>query len=100
MKTPKPVNEYVAGIIALLESEGQASLLPEIATALQAKVQGQSQLTRVISAVDLDNDQRQAIATALADEAINFDVDPKIIGGLVVEQGGRRLDLSLKRTLL
>lgn len=100
MKTPKAVNEYVAGIIGLLESEGQISLLPEIATALQVKVQGQSQLTRVISAVDLDDDQRSAIATALADEAINFDVDPKIIGGLVVEQGGRRLDLSLKRTLL
>ncbi|MDO8471852.1 MAG: F0F1 ATP synthase subunit delta [bacterium] len=100
MPTPKPVNEYVAGIMALLESEGQAALLAEIAAALQVKAQSQTNQTRVISAVSLAADQKEAIAKALADEAINFAVDPKIIGGLVVEQGGRRLDLSLKRTLI
>jgi F-type H+-transporting ATPase subunit delta len=58
----------------------------------------------VVSAVALDERQRQAVAEALkramgGKVAVDLKVDPSLIGGLVVKVGSRLVDSSLKTKL-
>jgi F-type H+-transporting ATPase subunit delta len=62
------------------------------------------QSAEVVSAVALDDRQRQAVTEALrravgGKVAVDLKVDPRLIGGLVVKLGSRLVDSSLKSKL-
>lgn len=90
------VEKYVGAIIALLQEDDALGVLPEVARALSARAVELSEGTVVTSAIPLSEEQQQTITAALEAPDARFIVDPAVLGGMVVEQYGRRLDLSLK----
>lgn len=98
MKDSAKVTNYGETFIELLDLNHDQDLLPEIAAHL-TRVSLATHSTVVKSAVPLTSEQKERIAKSLKDENIKWQVDEDIIGGLVVEQGGERLDLSLKNRL-
>ena len=60
--------------------------------------------TYVISAIDLDGGQKQKIETVVTKlfkdgTELHYQVDPKIIGGLVIKHGDHVINASLKARL-
>ncbi|KKQ89415.1 MAG: hypothetical protein UT11_C0026G0007 [Berkelbacteria bacterium GW2011_GWA2_38_9] len=90
------ISQLATEIEKSLEEVGQKQLMSELALEL-SKRSVKSSKTRVISAFELTIDQRQKISTKLKTEEIVYLTDPTIIGGLIVEQDGKRQDMSLKR---
>lgn len=94
------VEKYVAAIIALLQEDEAMGVLPEVATALSARAAELAEGTVVTSAIPLTEEQQATIKAALEAPEAQFTVDATVLGGMVVEQYGRRLDLSLKGRIL
>lgn len=90
------VSQLATEIENTLFEAGQKNLMPELALEL-SKRSVKSSKTRVISAFELTADQKQKLSTKLKTEEILYLVDPLIISGLIVEQDGKRQDLSLRR---
>jgi F-type H+-transporting ATPase subunit b len=71
--------------------EGRVEVLPQDVRRIEGPV-------TVISAVPLREEERDAIRQEMADRAeggITFQVDPQILGGLVVRAGDRVIDASM-----
>jgi ATP synthase F1 delta subunit len=96
----------VRNFVQVLIDRGRIEALPEIATAYEHRVQlaeGRLAVT-VTSAVPLDDSLRAALADRLRSETgLEVDmieqVDPDIVGGLVIDAGGTVLDASVRRNL-
>ena len=90
----------------LLVEENRLALLPELCEELQQMVDAEAGrvAARVVSARPLDRAAQDRIRAALArrvnaDIAIDFAVDPELIGGVVARIGDLLLDGSLKTQL-
>ena len=90
----------------ILIDENRLQLLPAIATALQELVDAEAGrvAARVTSARALDTESQRVIREALArrvnaDIAIEFAVDPELIGGVVARIGDLLLDGSIRTQL-
>lgn len=94
-------------LLALVAARDRISLLPdvveayaEIANAARGVVSAE-----VASAVLLPEDQKRALATALrgtgadADVELRTRVEPELVGGLLVQTGGRTYDGSVRTRL-
>ena len=90
----------------LLVDENRLSLLPALCVALQELVDAEAGrvAARVVSARPLDKAAQERIRAALArrvnaDIAIDFAVDPELIGGVVARIGDLLLDGSIRTQL-
>lgn len=90
------ISQLATEIENTLEEAGQTNLMPELALELSRRSEKSAKI-RVISATELTTDQKQKISERLKTQEIDYLVDPSIIGGLIVEQRGKRQDLSLRR---
>lgn len=91
---------YVGAVIALLQEDDALHLLPKVADALVERAAELAEETTVTSAIALDDPQKQLLREALETDDIIFKVDEGVLGGLIVEQYGQRVDLSLKGRII
>lgn len=100
------LDEHSRNFIAMLADNRRLALLPEIAAmfeAMRAEIENIADVS-VISAVQLDEAQRQRLAYALKkrlkrDVRLQCDVDSSLIGGAIVRAGDFVIDGSLKARL-
>ncbi|MFN2200643.1 MAG: ATP synthase F1 subunit delta [Caldilineaceae bacterium] len=97
--------EFV-NLLNLLLQEEDLDLLPELPGALAAVATDQRQPTRaeVTSAVELTEQEKDALRKKLAEEfgrdlMFSFSVDPSLMGGLRVRVGDRLIDTSVASRL-
>ncbi|WP_397333618.1 MULTISPECIES: F0F1 ATP synthase subunit delta [Pacificimonas] len=98
-----PLTKKFLGVLA---KNRRLAALPEIVRAYQrlaAAARGEI-TAEVTSAHELSEDQKGALKTMLRaryhqDVALDANVDPKILGGLIVKVGSRLVDSSLKTKL-
>jgi F-type H+-transporting ATPase subunit delta len=96
----------ISATAEILVDENRLQLLPALANALQDLVDQEAGRVsaRVVSARPLDADAQQKIRAALgrrvnADVAIEWSVDPGLIGGVVARIGDLLLDGSIRTQL-
>lgn len=100
------MNDHTRNFLATLAGNRRLALLPEIAAKfeeLRAEAENIADV-QVISAVALDEAQRQRLATALKkrlqrDVRLHCEVDESLIGGAIVRAGDFVIDGSLKARL-
>lgn len=97
-------SSLTVGLVQLLVSQGHASDLPAIATAVAdaAASSRDKELAEVRSAVPLDDQTVQRLTTALSratgkDVEVKVTVDPSIIGGIVATVGDTVIDGSIAK---
>lgn len=99
-------DEQTRNFLATLASNRRLALLPEIASmyeALRAEAENTADV-QVVSAVELNEAQKQRLATALKkrlqrDVRLHCEVDASLIGGAIVRAGDFVIDGSLKARL-
>jgi F-type H+-transporting ATPase subunit delta len=103
---PPNTSREVRNFLLALAREGALDQLPEIARAFERYAQGAVQTLNgeVISAVALDDAQRARISDELRERygnqlELRFNVDPSLIGGLIIRIGDQVLDNSLRSRL-
>jgi len=87
------------GFLDHLTNTEKIHLLGEIVEILQKEVRATHAQIKVVSAVELSEKEKEAVANLFEGEIhqsgdIKFEVDPKIIGGLKIFQGDSVIDLS------
>ena len=94
------------GVLTTMGARGQLDLLPQVAATYHALTEEDEDVVgvRVTTAVPLDDDLRAKISARIAGELgrevfLIENVDPSIIGGLVIEARGQRRDISVKTQL-
>jgi F-type H+-transporting ATPase subunit delta len=100
------LNEQTGNFLATLASNRRLALLPEIASmyeGLRAEAENIADV-QVVSAVALDEAQKQRLAAALKkrlqrDVRLHVEVDASLIGGAIVRAGDFVIDGSLKARL-
>lgn len=90
------ISQLATEIEDTLKNVGQANLLADLANEL-AKRSEKNSKTRVVSASPLNDQLKAKISAKLQTEQIDFAIDESLIGGLIIEQQGKRQDLSLRR---
>ncbi len=92
-------------IIGVLKKHNQIDKLPELINFLQTKTQSKnSQSVIVVSSTQLSSQQKQLL-TSIIHQKINplvpvkFEINPDLIGGLVIKYQDKILDLSIKGRL-
>ena len=100
------VDEHGANLIKLLAENGKLALLPEIAALYeQFKAEDEGLVeAEVVSAMELDADQENAIARSLKkrlgrDVKITTRIDESLMGGAIIRAGDLVIDGSLKGRL-
>lgn len=93
-------------LVSMIVGTGRARDLPAIADALVALGASESgkQLALVRSAVELSDDQKTRLASALQQSVgtpveVRVVVDPQVLGGLVAQVGDTIIDGSVRRRL-
>ena len=94
------------GYLTVLGENGRLALLPEI-TRLFSDLRAEAEKrlrVRVVSAVELDDDQSSRLREALArryerEIELENQIDPKVIGGAVIYAGDEVIDGSLRGRL-
>lgn len=93
-------------LVSMIVANGRFRDLPSIAEALVAlgATEGGTQLAIVRSAIDLTDDQKSRLASALQQTMgkpveVRVVVDPNIMGGLVAQVGDTVIDGSVRRRL-
>lgn len=96
----------MSDFLGLVLSKGRIGYLPQIEDAYRRLADDLSGVlrARVTSAVELDAAQQQAIGAGLEKQtgkkvALNVKVDPRLIGGVQAEIGGRLFDGSVRTQL-
>lgn len=84
--------ELSAQIVEFLRGQGQLALLPEITKELEKETA--KEVVTITSAVELSEAEKAAARAKLGDSA-KFVTNPRILGGLIVDHGGLRTDLSV-----
>lgn len=100
------LSETTRKFLGLMASNRRLSALPKAMAsfeALLAEKRGEA-TANVTSATPLTDEQRDALANALAASAgkkihMTVDVDPELIGGLVVKMGSKMIDASVRAKL-
>jgi len=102
----KRVHPIVAANVALLAEQGHGRILPEVVQDfISNAAQSRGTLTaEVTSAVELNDDQRERLRTALSARTkravvLRTVVDPKIGGGLIVRVGDQIMDGSVSHNI-
>lgn len=101
-----PNRPEILNLLLMLIKNEHMSLLPQIYQVYQAQVYDfhNQRKVRVLTAFQLEEDQRQRLKTALADY-LGFDVvleetlEPELIQGLVIKVGDVILDKTLRKSL-
>ncbi|MCA9868782.1 MAG: ATP synthase F1 subunit delta [Caldilineae bacterium] len=102
---PAPVRNFVFGMLA----NGDVVLLNDVVTELHslgAAIGGpKAVVAEVTSAVELTSEERAAIEKRLVDQFglgldFRFNVDPDILGGLLIRVGDKLLDTSVASRLV
>ncbi len=99
----KRLDAEAANFVRVLAENRRLTLLPEIAALFEerrAEAEGRLHAT-VVSAFPLTKEQEQAVAQALEHRfgrriALESEVDPKLLGGIVVRVGDRVIDGSVR----
>ena len=96
----------VSKLLVLLADRDRMVLLPEIASAYEARLMDEAQVVRaeVTTAVALPADRISQLQHGLARATgrqvqLETRIDPSIIGGLIVKLGSRMVDSSLRTKL-
>lgn len=96
----------VARLLALLVERGRAELLPAVSAAYAQALNAHNQVVSVVarSATTLDAAQLQSLKAALEQKTgraieLESEVDPALLGGLVLELEGRVYDGSVQARL-
>jgi F-type H+-transporting ATPase subunit delta len=99
-------SDLLVDSLLVINRKGRLALLPEIVDAYRAAVRELRGIVdvQVTSAVALDAARRKALIAALAkftgkQPELVESVDPSVLGGLVVEVGGEKIDSSLATQL-
>lgn len=102
----KRVSAKARNLLLLLVRRGRVDLLPGVATAYRALYEQRKGIVRavVISAAPLDDAERAAIQRRVGQLAggsleIQEQVDPTILGGVIVRLGDRMIDGSVRGRL-
>jgi F-type H+-transporting ATPase subunit delta len=101
------VSPFLLSFLLLLVDRGRVTLLPEILKQYQALLRelNQTVLANVTSAVELSDDQKNAIrdrVKAMTDARnveLSVEIDLSLLGGLIVEVGSQVIDASLRGQL-
>jgi F-type H+-transporting ATPase subunit delta len=103
---PAEAPREARNFLLALAREGTLDRLPAIVRAFERYSQGEARRLdgEVISAVALDDKQREKIASELRERygdglQLRFSVDPSLIGGLIIRVGDQVLDNSLRARL-
>lgn len=104
---PADTDLPVRNLLYALLQGGDLALLPELSAALRqrlARTEVGPTPVEVVSAVMLADDQRLALVAKLAAQygsnlAVNYRVDPAILGGLIVRIGDKLIDGSVASKL-
>lgn len=100
----KPIRNFLFGMLA----NGDMALLPDVVAQLRQMASAgggpQNIAAEVTSAVDLTAEERQAIVQRMSEQFgsgldFKFNVDPAILGGLVIRVGDKLLDDSISSRL-
>jgi F-type H+-transporting ATPase subunit delta len=100
----KPIRNFLFGMLA----NGDMALLGDVVSQLRQMTAAgggpQATLAEVTSAVELTSEERSAIEQRLVDQfgaglEFKFNVDPSILGGLVLRVGDKLLDDSVSSRL-
>ncbi|OUP06719.1 ATP synthase F1 subunit delta [Collinsella sp. An2] len=96
----------VLAVLSTMVSRDQVDLLPQVTEAYRAMTEEDEDVVgvTVTTAVPLDDDLREQIRSRLEKDLdrkvfLIEQVDPSIIGGLVLEARGQRRDISVKTQL-
>jgi F-type H+-transporting ATPase subunit delta len=100
------VSPGMRDFLGLVLSKGRIAYLPQIEETYRRLADELSGVlrARITSAVPLDDAQQQAIGAGLEKQtgkkvALNLNVDPRLIGGVQAEIGGRLFDGSVRTQL-
>jgi F-type H+-transporting ATPase subunit delta len=100
------LSPLTANVLRLLTGNERMPLIDELSAAFRRLVQEHNQVQpgEVLSARELDKDQRARLAKSLGKALgktmeLGFEVDPSLIGGLVVRVGNRIFDASVMTQL-
>lgn len=100
------VDPLVLNLVLLLVERGRASLIPRIAAAFERLEDERSgrAIAQVTSAIPLTDTQRENLRTQLSQRTgktveITEQVDPAILGGLIVRIGDELIDASVAARL-
>ena len=103
---PEDAPPEFVNLLKLLVQEEDLDLLPDLPSALAKVATGQGQPVRadVTSAVELTDEEKDALQVALSKQfgrelVFNFSVDPALMGGLRVRVGDRLIDTSIASRL-
>jgi F-type H+-transporting ATPase subunit delta len=103
---PSDAPREMRNFLLALAREGALEQLPDIVRAFERYAQGATRTIsgEVISAVELDDTQRAHISDELRGRygnqlELRFNVDPSLIGGLIIRIGDQVLDNSLRARL-
>lgn len=100
------VSPELLGVIATMAKRDQLDLIGQVAATYHAMTEEDADVVgvKVTTAVPLDDDLRSKISVRVAERLgrevfLIENVDPSIIGGLVIEARGQRRDVSVKTQL-
>ena len=103
---PADAPREVRNFLVTLARDGKLDLLPAVVQSFEQYGQSNARpLTgEIISAIDLDDQQRAKIASDLRARygdrlELRYSVDPSLIGGLIIRIGDQVLDNSLRARL-
>jgi F-type H+-transporting ATPase subunit b len=84
---------------ASMDEKRQQTLINEFFTKLPADAKSLTGDVTVTSAMPLNDDEKQRVQKDLGAANVTFNVDPSILGGLVVRSGDRVIDGSVRSSL-
>ncbi|MBK8136079.1 MAG: F0F1 ATP synthase subunit B [Chloroflexi bacterium] len=82
-----------------IDEKRQKKLVSEFLTSVPADAKNLSGNVEVISAMPLEDAEQTSVKKAIGSSTVTFNVDPAILGGLVIRAGGRVIDGSVKNNL-
>lgn len=82
-----------------LDDNKQKGVVEEFFTALPAEAKGLGDEVTVITAVPLTDKEKSKYSDQLGASSIAYQVDPGILGGVVVRSGGQEVDSSFRSQL-
>ncbi|MEL7061485.1 MAG: ATP synthase F1 subunit delta [Acidobacteriota bacterium] len=97
------LDDLLVDTLQVADSKGRLALLPALAEAYRRELQQRRNEVDVFvrTAIDIDQPTRDKIATAARSYTgqtpiLHETVDPKLIGGIVIEVGDRKVDASVR----